>query len=119
MSKKLTTGPVDRDFFEDDLANWHLELFNNGDEKVKVKLEVFQLEPPALIGTNHTKLHPGEYNNLTVDTQGNEHTLVVITISDEEKDILLTLYGRNNNNDNLSGAVYQRALLVKIDKIEI
>lgn len=111
----LTTGPVNRDFIGGDIANWHLEAFNNSDFTVQVTLRVFDLAttPPTQIGSVTTSLSPKEHEFLTVATTSREHTIVQVEHPLGRNDVLVTVYGRDNAGRNLAGATYRHVELVE------
>lgn len=115
----LTPGPVDRDFTDGELINWHLEVLNNSECTAVILLSVFALyglfPKPIPIGTTSAELRPGEYTflNIIVDPKY-EHTIPTIEIPNN--DIYITLYGRNTAYKQMSGAVYPRHSLVHMKK---
>ena len=115
----LTSGPINKDYAEGELTNWHLEALNNSTNTVNVYFSLYALattQPePTPLGTTSTSLEPGQYTflNLLISPQS-EHTIPVINIPND--DVLITLYGRNSNNQEISGAVYSRNLLVSLNR---
>jgi|GEM_PF-4097988 hypothetical protein len=114
----LTTGPVNRDFVLGELTNWHLELLNNSNNNARITFTVYGLFTtfPSVvrIRTTTVELRPGEYTPLTIQTENFEHTIPVIDIPNN--DILLTLYGRTAQFQEISGAVYPRNALVQLNR---
>lgn len=114
----LTPGPVNRDFVLGELTNWHLEVLNNSNNNTVITFTVFGLyslyPSPIRLGTTTVDLRPGEYAPLTLQTNNFEHTIPVIDIPNN--DILLTLYGRNAQFQEISGAIYPRSGLVLLTR---
>ncbi len=114
----LTPGPVNKDFIDGELTNWHLEVLNNSMSTVNILFSLYALSPmnqPIPLGTTATTLEPGQYTFLNLVVQPlSEHTIPVIDIPNN--DILVTLYGRNNSFKELTGAIYSRTRLVKLTK---
>lgn len=112
----LTTGPVDEDQFGGDLDNWHAEVFNNTDSVVTVTLRVFELENDIIteVDRDVNQLEPGDRDNLTANTNGNEHTIAIVEHPLGRNDVLVTVYGRNDNDENLPGATYRHTELIEL-----
>lgn len=115
----LTPGPIDRDYSEGELTNWHLETLNNSNFTARVFLSVYNLyglyPNPIPIGTTSVDLKPGEYAflNIEVDPQY-EHTIPTIELPND--DVLVTLYGRNAFYKQMAGATFTRNSLVRLCK---
>lgn len=115
----LSPGPINKDFIDGELTNWHLEVLNNSDSEVSVYFSLFELSPmqlqPIPLGTTATSLTPGQYTflNLVVNPLS-EHTIPTIEIPND--DVLITLYGRTSSYYEITGAVYPRSNLVTLRK---
>ena len=115
----LSPGPVNKDFIDGELTNWHLGILNNSESDVSVYFSIFALNPmqlqPVPLGTATTSLTPGQYTFLNLEVKPlSEHTIPTIEIPND--DVLVTLYGRNSSFQELTGAVYPRSSLVKLRK---
>ena len=118
--KLLTSGPVNKDFSDGELVNWHIEVFNNSNETATTVLTVYALlglTPPVEIGSTFGEINPGQYVffNIAIDPNQYEHTLPVIEVAND--DILITLYGRNKDRKQITGAVYRFSELIEIDGV--
>jgi len=109
----LVTGPIDEDQLGGDVEDIHLEAFNNTPYRVQVVLRVYNSEnfPPEEIGNETSTLEPYDRDNLTVDTNDADHVLVQIEHPLGRNDVHCTVYGRDNNGDNLPGATYRHTEL--------
>lgn len=114
----LTPGPINKDYTDGELTNWHLEVLNNSSAAVNVLFSLYALYPmdqPMPLGTTSTTLEKGQYTFLNLVVQPlSEHTIPVIDIPND--DVLVTLYGRNSSFQELSAVVFNRTKLIKLNK---
>ncbi|MDF2943617.1 MAG: hypothetical protein K0S01_2475 [Herbinix sp.] len=114
----LTPGPINKDYTDGELTNWHLEALNNSENTVNIYFSLYALSPmqqPIPLGTTSTTLEPGVYTFLNLLVLPlSEHTIPVIEIPSDE--ILVTLYGRNDSFQEITGAIFNRSNLIQLSK---
>lgn len=115
----LTPGPINKDYTDGELTNWHLEVLNNSEDDISIYFSIYALKAmspqPEPLGTTSTTLRPGQYTFLNLEVNPlSEHTIPTIDIPND--DVLVTLYGRNAEYQELAGVVYPRTALLTLKK---
>lgn len=104
----FVSGPVDMEFADGILDNWHLEVYNNTNATVPVTLKVYDVNCKGTIFIGGTSRDVDAYTHqyLTLSTNGVHHTIAQIQYPQDTGEILVTLYGRDQAGLALPGAIY-------------
>ena len=104
----FTSGPVDKDFADGILNDWHLEVYNNTNDKVMIRLRIFNVtdDIPVLIGDTSHNVDEYSRRSYTLNTNACSHTIAEIQYPENSGEVLLMLYGRDINCNALPGAVF-------------
>ncbi len=112
----FVSGPVNMEFADGILDNWHLEAYNNSDSVVPVTLKLFDINGVSTIyiGSTSRDVNPHSHEYMSLSTNGVHHTIAQVEYPQGYGDILLTLYGRDRNGRALPGAIFFNHQLIEL-----